>query len=326
MKKFLTTLLSLALFIISPFLVSCKKEPASYTVYAPDGAPAVAIAKLIKDKENFGLNAEFSYNVVTSQEIASSITVKGADIVVMPVNAATKVFNKNGGYKLGAVITHGNFYLLSSFAVTDYSALKGKIILVPNQQNTVPDLTLKHSLTANGLEYIASETAVEGKVALKYFNAGTGVIAELPASGSDTLIGMLPEPAATALVGKKAVYANRLSVQEMYDATSKSYPQAVLMVKNSFIESNPGVLANLQEKFTENVAWVKANPSEAVNAVKEVFAGTTLTNLNSAMIEGCNIYWQGAMQAKQPVKDYVDNIIAISPSSANAVTDNFFCE
>lgn len=323
MKKIIS--LIIALFCCTLCCVGCGANNKEYfTVYAPDGAPAVAIAKFISEKEKFGSEKEFRYNVVTAAEISGAITVNKADFVIMPIAAATKLYKQNGGYKMAAVITHGNFYFISSFKIESAEGLVGKCVLIPNAQNTVPDLTLKSILKEKNIEYTVSDTAIANKVALCYYNSGSTVIQKLSPTGSDEFVAMLPEPAATSVASVKPVYSYRLDMQAQYDSENKSYPQAVLMVKASVANDYGDIISNMAGAFASNAAWVKNNPQKAVAAVKAIFNGSSLTNLTEKSIDGCKIYWGGAQYEKQAVLSYITRIRAVSEASVNEVSDDFF--
>ncbi|MBO4594220.1 MAG: hypothetical protein J5697_00790, partial [Clostridia bacterium] len=103
MKKIFTVLLCVLLATCSLFAVGCKKgggnEVADATVinvYAPDGAPALAIAKFINDAENFGTGADTAYHVVSPSDIGQAMQRGDGDIVVIPVNAASKLYSVKG--------------------------------------------------------------------------------------------------------------------------------------------------------------------------------------------------------------------------------------
>ena len=118
-------------------------EGDKLTVCVPDGAPALAIAKLINDSDDLGTGKTVEYKVVAADKIGAFITQGKADIVVMPVNAASKTYNKYTAdtYKMAAVITHGNLYIMSTEKI-EIDDLDGKTIGVIGQGN-VPDLTFR---------------------------------------------------------------------------------------------------------------------------------------------------------------------------------------
>ena len=125
------------------------------TFYAPDGAPALAIAKFISDNESFETGKTFDYSVVAAANIVGAMATANADILLMPINGATKKYNAGGNatdpYKLVSVITHGNFYIMSKENIT-LAGLKDKKIGVPNM-GAVPDWTFQTVLKNNNIKF-----------------------------------------------------------------------------------------------------------------------------------------------------------------------------
>lgn len=341
MKKLLTILLALLLTFASFSLVSCTQtkqsdkesveEPATLSFYAPDGAPALSIAKFIKDGEDFGMNADISYNVVSANNIGPVVAQGKGDLVILPINAASKLYKANSAdpYVMTAVVTHGNLYIASTEEIT-LQDLKGKVIGVIGQ-GLVPDLTLRAVLKDNGLlaDVVEGDTPTDGKITIRYFAQAPDMLPLL--KQGKLSIGLLPEPALTNLTTKVAADKNWkiLDVQELYDSTAKAYPQAVLMVKKSVYDKFKTQIDGMANYFGDNVTWIKANVADAVNAISLALPEGVDPSLNpatitSAVIDNCKIYYQSSADAKQSVIDYLNKIIAVDTSSAKAVTDEFF--
>lgn len=168
----------------------------------------------------------------------------------------------------------------------------------------------------------------EKQVAIKY-TSPNAVISSLC---DDTLeYGLLAEPAATKLekVDGKDFTWHRLSLQELYDANTKTYPQAVLMVKNSVLENYPQLVNSVKEKF---------NSVSHLTGIKSAIASVTPSYpllalpafADDTMVEKCNIYWQDGAESstKQQVKDYIDEIlkidIGLGIKPATKIQDDFF--
>lgn len=164
------------------------------------------------------------------------------------------------------------------------------------------------------------------KVNIKYYADGQAVVQAI-LSNAET-IGLVPEPAATALTKKATLQGKtlyRLDLQELYDAEEKAYPQAVLMVKKSVLGANPELVSTLQSKITDSASWIKTHTADAVTAISEK-GNTTLQAgaLTEQAIDGCKIYFQSASEAKASVKEYVNNIVEIDNTKATVVNDDFF--
>lgn len=128
----------------------------SYTFMAPDGAPALAISKLIYNNDDLGTGKSIDYSVIQSTQVVQNLSSGVPDIVVAPVNIASKLYKANGNdYVMVAVLTHGNFYILSTTQIS-ISDLNGKQVAVPNQ-GAVPDWTFKMVLQKNNLLYTTVE-------------------------------------------------------------------------------------------------------------------------------------------------------------------------
>ena len=130
----------------------------SYLVVAPDGAPALALARLIYlQEQSISQSREVEYRIVSATTIASYVknTEEGklGDIVILPVNAAAKLIGNGEKYQMVGVATHGNLYIVSNQgSISSLKDLQNKRIGVFGQGN-VPDLTLRYLLNSNGIEY-----------------------------------------------------------------------------------------------------------------------------------------------------------------------------
>ena len=129
---------------------------SSYTFMAPDGAPALAISKLIYESDNLGTGKSVNYSVISSTQVSLNLSSGTADFIVAPVNLASKLYKANSNdYVMVAVITHGNFYIISTTPIT-VNDLNNKQVAVPNQ-GAVPEWTFKMVLTQNNLDYVTVE-------------------------------------------------------------------------------------------------------------------------------------------------------------------------
>lgn len=330
MKKFLAIVLTLITCFCTLNFTACgKDEGGKFTFYAPDGAPALAISKLIAKKENFGEAYEFDYKVVSASNIGAAMTKDKGDFIVMPVNLASKLYAADS-YKMLSVITHGNLYIMSKGEKT-LEELKGKVVGVIGRGN-VPDLTFKSVLKKANIEYIeyeSSETTKDDKVSLRYFNDASSLMPML--KQGELTIGLLPEPAATKLTKMAEGYSVGMDLQELYDSETKSYPQAVLMVKSSVLEKNPKLAKKIEKEFKDIKHWLYENYEQAIEAVngalnEGVVASLSADNFDTDVIDRCNIKWQSAKDAKQEVIDYINAIREIEESSAKPVNDDFFAD
>jgi hypothetical protein len=134
-----------------------KTNTDTYKVYAPDGAPILALAKMMKD--GAAVNGhKLEYTVASAKNIAASMdSLTGdsdADFVIAPTNTGVmQSINTNNYYLLG-VTSWGNLYIVTTNDA--YNALgedkaaflaqfAGKSISSIGT-GQVPDLTIKYLL------------------------------------------------------------------------------------------------------------------------------------------------------------------------------------
>ncbi len=187
-------------------------------------------------------------------------------------------------------------------------------------------LSLVLGLTA--LFAVGCKPADNRSVTLTYYSDASNL---LPLMKQGTVsIGLLPEPACTKLTTMASDKNwTRIDIQEAYDEDTKSYPQAVLMVKSSVLKTYPDIVNYLSSTFSDNVTWVKENTAEAVTAVNAnlndgVTPSLQASAITSQVVDNCKIYWQSANDSKDAVSNYLNDIIDINENAAKAVTDEYF--
>lgn len=127
------------------------------SVYAPDGAPALGLAKLMAETPVLN-GTDMNYGIVDATTIQTYVTGSEprADICVLPVNLAVKLLGDGEKYKMLGTLTNGNLFLLSagkpSVTKENISSLKGKTVGVVNLAQ-IPGLVFKTVLKDNGLEF-----------------------------------------------------------------------------------------------------------------------------------------------------------------------------
>ncbi len=333
MKKLIAILL--LIFVCSTVFVACNPDenndgPLSYTMVAPDGAPALAISQLMA--ENYQFNNNFAYKVVSANDIKNHVVGNvntHADFALLPINLASLLLSEGDEYKMIAVVTHGNLFFLSKndsqiTADNAKDTLKGKSIAVVNL-SAVPGLTTKALLKKVGLEYTedANEKTSEN-VYLKGIN-GTEIASSLTGENAVDYV-VAPEPAVSTITAKAPAIKKVGALHDVYG----SYPQAVLVVKTAILEAD---LLLVKEVFTAiqgATDYVKANIQKAVDAVAShlpdgVTPSFNATNTTSSSVDGCGIGIRTFDDLLlQQVKTYVNDIIAVNPGSAKVMPDTFF--
>lgn len=144
---------------IDSISATANESKTTVSVYMPDGAPALSMAKMMCVNPDVGKSLNF--HVVAANTINSCVTyndeTKNADLCVMPVSAAAKLLGSGSRYQLLGGVTHGNLFIISSdgspvTAENIADKLGGKKVGVVNL-SAVPGLTFKMILNKYGVSY-----------------------------------------------------------------------------------------------------------------------------------------------------------------------------
>ena len=336
-KSFLKKVLALACTVACVSLSACQvtmhkdssAQDGEMTVYMPDGAPALAMAKLMhEDTETDGV----TYRVVPATSIASTVTYKedekNADFCVMPINAAAKLLKTGEKYVMLGAVTHGNLYIIAKdgaqYTTENISSLLGKKVGVL-QINNVPGLTFKSVLNNNGVAW--TELTNDGEVQADKVN----LIAITDATAVGTLDAdcfVIAEPAATAQAKKG--YSIVGDLQVLYGGEN-GYPQAVLMAKRGIVESRGAWTADFVAKVSASAEWLTtATGEQIVSAVSahldETLGETSLKAplLTAEVLSRCGVRYVAAKDCKTEAIAFVQNLKSTAPNSTEIPTDNFF--
>ncbi len=331
MKKLLYFLFAVALTLTLAFsLTACNRNfEGDVNVYMPDGAPALAFSKLMHDENKLGKNEKLTYTVVPAASISTVVANETAEIALLPVNAAVKLAGTGEKYKLAAVLTHGNLFVIGTQEANDVNALKGKTIAVANLAN-VPGLTLKAILKSNDVAFTTDEDAKTSENVL-LVDTGSDQTAA-PAAAARVKQGLadfalVPEPAATNLSNAQG-FSIRLSLQTLWGESG--FPQAALLIKNELAEDKK-FIKNLLDALTESATWVSTHASEAVAAISAHFIEGQATTLNAAAlsetaINNSSIRVKKAKDIKSAVVDYMTKINEVGAASFGTPSDAFFLD
>lgn len=186
------------------------------------GPLGVGIAKLAADRD-------YAYETTIysdANQISELLKNSGADIGVLPVNAAAKLYNEtNGAVKILAVNNLGVFHILEKGdKIKSISDLKGKTVYTVGE-GALPEYLLSSVLSKNG---------IKGSVSVKYA-ADYDEITALVSEGKADIV-MLPEPYAAKAEGMR--YALDVA-DEWGKAYGTPFAQGVVVARADYITENP---------------------------------------------------------------------------------------
>lgn len=276
MKKKLTAVMLLVALVLSiGLLTACNKgnnkgngNDVTLTFAAPEGTPALAIARLITDNKSIS-GKNVNYKIVNPSNIAKEMQAGLSDLVIMPVNAGATLINKGADYKLVSVAVDGSLYLVgkSETATTlTIDDIKGKKIACIGQQG-VPGLVFRYILKENNINIVDSpENVTENSVYVQY--AGDGLQAKTAVENKSVDYAVVGEPAATTFKIKFGFNA-QMDLQAEYKKVSgqETYPQAGIFVTSS-LASDTAFMDALFAALKASKEWVKNNPQSVNDFMK----------------------------------------------------------
>lgn len=275
MKKKLTAVMLLVALVLSiGLLTACNKDDnkgngndVTLTFAAPEGTPALAIARLITDNKSIS-GKNVNYKIVNPSNIAKEMQAGLSDLVIMPVNAGATLINKGADYKLVSVAVDGSLYLVgkSETATTlTIDEIRGKRIACIGQQG-VPGLVFRYILKENNINIVDSpEKVPENSVYVQY--AGDGLQAKTAVENGSVNYAVVGEPAATTF--KTKGFNAQMDLQAEYKKVSgkETYPQAGIFVKSS-LASDTAFMDALFTALKASKEWVKNNPQSVNDFMK----------------------------------------------------------
>lgn len=271
MKKILTAVMLLVMLVLSVgLLTACKGNgnDVTLTFSAPEGTPALAIARLITDNKKIA-GKNIDYKIVNPANIASEMASEKSDLVIMPVNAGAMLINKGADYKLVSVAVDGSLYLVGksdtekTLTIND---IKGKKIACIGKTGT-PGLVFRYIMKMNNIEVVEEkEKLTSDNVFVQY--VADGNLAKTAVEKEDGVdFAVVGEPAATAFKQNfEFKFKAQMDLQEEYKAVSgkETYPQAGIFVKSK-LASDEAFMTALFDALKASKDWVTKNPAE-VNA------------------------------------------------------------
>lgn len=338
MKKVFSICLVGLIIITSIFMVSCtpynEGDNINLDIYVavPDGAPALAIAKMMRDNSQFeGYNIH--YNIITggATEITAAVNSGQANILIAPTNLGSILYNKLKGSKDIKLI--GNqfnslLYLAGKDQnVTDLQQLKGKVVYVIGQGAT-PDLTFQYILNQSNIDFELTDEPAATVVGLQYVADASVLLPQLKQGLVQFAI--LGEPAVTKAIDQMGCY-ELFSLNELWNTvtqTTQGFPQASFFAIGDVLSSEHKALLDwFISKAIENVTWVEENPVLAQETL--VASGwVTPIDLNFDLIQRCNMEFIPAQEAKPAINNYLNVLFSMNPVTVGGSIplDDFYYE
>ena len=262
--KKVQTIILLTILGVSVILTGCTKQETKDTairIGSLKGPTSMGLVELMDQAEKGEAGADYEFTMAAAADEINAAFLKGdLDIVLIPANVASVLYNKTGGQAVVLDInTLGVLYLLESGETVQSAAdLKGRMIYLPGK-GTTPDYALQYILAQNGL-------GMED-VDLQYKSEAAEVISAL--QEEPEALGLLPQPAVTTACMQNEGLRIALDLTEEWDKVSAegSLVTGVTLVRREFLEQHEALVQEFLSAHEESAKFTNENIEEAAEMV-----------------------------------------------------------
>lgn len=294
-------------------------EKVTVRISSLKGPTTMGMVKMMKDSEN-GEYSDAQYDVAiyaAADEIVTQVVKGEVDIVNVPCNIASVLYNKTeGGVYVAGINVFGVLQIVESGdTIQSIEDLLGKTIYTTGK-GTTPEFSLNYVLMQNGLDP-AADVNIE-------FKSEAAEVAALLAEDTGA-VGMLPQPYVT--IAQNANPELRIAL-DLFDewgkvSTDSSMVTGVTLVRKAFADENPEVVAAFLERFSASASYVNENVDEGAVLVGEY--DIVPEAVAKKAIPYCNLSFVTGAEMKKYVSGYLQILYDFAPESVGgALPDDAF--
>ncbi len=314
MKKFIALILSVTL-IVATF-VSCgdkkvnEETPKAQTtirIGGLKGPTSIGMVKMLDDAENSKTANKYDFTLAgAADELTPKFINNQLDIVALPINLASVLYNKTNNAQLLAINTLGIIYIVEKGGntVNSISDLKGKTIYATGK-NSTPEYALNYLLEKSGIKL--------NEVNVIWKSEPTEVVANMKQDSN--AIAMMPQPYVT--VASKQLENLRIAVNmtkewEKLDKDS-AFLTAGVIVRKDFVKKNKEAVLKFLKEYSDSVKYVNKNVDSASTLVEKY--DIINANIAKEAIPKCNIVCIDGAEMQKMTAGYLKVLYNQNPSS-----------
>lgn len=273
----------------------------------PDGLPAIASAKLIKEKPEIKDGYNINYTIEQNSESLVTSVMKGEpDVAIVPSNVAATVYNKTKNYKIAGTVGWGSLYVgtTNKNGSTD---IKGKEIYNIGKGLT-PDIVTKSVFKDKGID-------VDKDVNFTYVN-GITELAPVILSGK-AQYAVIPEPALSTVQMKNADFTIIMNLNDEWkkiNNTEYGFPQSTIIVKNDLIEGDKEFVDELLDKVKESTEWMY-NEKDTLGDYCEQIGVSAKKPIIVKGVDRANIKYVSVKECGKEYRTYFEKLNEFDPST-----------
>lgn len=296
------------------------EEPAApevVNVAALKGPTAMGMIKLMDDESE---NSSFNFTISgAADEITPALIQGNIDIVCVPANLASVLYNKTeGGVRVLAINTLGVLYICQNGEPTIASVadLKGKTIYASGKGAT-PEYALRYILSQNGIDP-DSDVSIEWKS-----EHSECLSALLSDEGSAA---MLPQPFVTTAQTKSENMNVVLDLNEQWEALNNgsALVTGVVIARREFVEAYPRAVDDFLSEYGASVEYVNANTADAAQLIGKF--DIVPAAVAEKALPKCNIVFVSGAEMKEKLSGYLSVLFESAATSVGGALpgDDFY--
>lgn len=321
-KKIITKMLA-AVFSLTVILTGCsgrqETEDVTIRIGSLKGPTSMGLVQLMEKSQNGETEQNYSFTMAAAADEINAAFLKGdLDIVLIPANVASVLYNKTEGQTAVLNInTLGVLYLLENGdSVQSVSDLNGRTICLPGK-GTTPDYALQYLLAQNGLS--------TEDVDLQYKSEAAEVISAL--AEEPDILGLLPQPAVTSACMQNEDLRIALDLTEEWNkvSTDSSLVTGVTVVRREFLEQNEAAVQAFLSAHAESAKFT----NEHIDEASEMVAALEIVPkapIAAKAIPYCNITCITGDDMKTGLSGYLSILIEQNPEAVGGSlpSDDFY--
>ncbi|MDO5023007.1 MAG: ABC transporter substrate-binding protein [Eubacteriales bacterium] len=304
MKKLLSVLL-----LFSLLFVGSAFSENDIRLGGLKGPTTMGLVKLIEDNESGNLTQKYDFTMaVSADELVPKFINGEMDIIAVPTNLASVLYNKtNGGAKLLGIGATGVLYIVQKGGekISTLKDLKGKTLYATGK-GTTPEMALNYLLDKEGLK-------LGEDVKVTWLSEPTEAIAKFALD--EEALALLPEPFVTVAKTKVEGLESVISLDEEWKrlGDGSMLTTACVVARKDFVESNPEKVEQFLKDFFSSVEYVNANLDEAAKLVEK--NGIVKAPIAKKAIPFCNLTALTKDDMKLAAEGYIKVLFDQNPKS-----------
>ena len=282
-----------------------EPDSAPIRVVALKGPTAMGMTKLMSDSEG---GNDYDFEIVAAVDEISPMVAQGtADIVCVPANLGSVLYNKTeGGVQALAVNTLGVLYICENGdTVTSVEDLRGKTIFSSGKGAT-PEYALNFILKSNNID-------PDSDVTIEWKSEHAECLASLLAT--ENSVAMLPQPFVTTAQSKNESVRVALDLNDEWDklGVDSSLLTGIVIARNEFLS-----------RYLASVDYVNNNVDEAAELVGKYDIVPAAVAVKA--IPECNIVCITGAEMKTKLGGYLQVLFDNAPQSVGGAmpADDFY--